>query len=234
MRSTIGRNLVILFRERVGDVLDFARAAKVRQVRAEDAALGLDHVAASAVPLAPEDCFAAGDIARGRRVDCRPAKTADVRGDAPDLIVGELSRERRHLRARDAVLHGIEDLIVRAPQVPAVLRSHRRAELSAFAVLAVAGGARLVVELLSFGDRFAIANGRIGLGARRGRTAAALCGSEMLAKSREQMAKSRKAPALCPLPSALSQPSGSFGRPYYFASGRANAMTFENDVNATY
>ena len=99
---------------------------------------------------------------------------------------------RRHLRAGNAVLDRIEDLLVGASKVAAILRGDRRTELSASAVLPVARRARLVVELLAFGDGLAVADrGMCGrCGCRR--TAASLARSSGdTTKSREQRAKSK-------------------------------------------
>ena len=78
--------------------------------------------------------------------------------------------------SRDAVLDRVENFLIGATQVAAVLCGDRRAELAARAVLAMTRRARLVVELLAFGDRLRLPMAGCGL-RRRTRTAAALGGN---------------------------------------------------------
>src|SRR5205807_9928572 len=124
-------------------------------------ALGIDHVAGAALPLVPENLLAVGRIALRRRINGRAAQPVDVRDDFPDLIVRALAAERRHLGLRNAVLHRVEALGIGHPIVPPRRRGDGRRHFSRRAVFAVAGGARLVVNRLSFLNRLLIADGGI-------------------------------------------------------------------------
>ena len=147
-----------------------------------------DHVTAAALGAGPEDRLSRRCVSLCGRVDRGAAKTTDVRGHLPDVVVAELAAVRRHLRAGDPVLDRVEDFLIRAAKIAAILRGNRRSELTARPVLPMARRARLVVQLLAFRDGGRIPNRRIH---GRRRTAAALGGEGDTCE--EQRAESQRA-----------------------------------------
>ena len=138
--------------------------------------LPFDHVAAAAVGALPQKIASPAATSPCAGVSIAVPRSPRMYAvTLPDLIVGELPAERRHLRARDPVLDRVEDFLIRAAQIAAILRGNRRAELAARAVLPVARRARLVVQLLAFGDGLSDCQSPDALRRRR-RTAAALGG----------------------------------------------------------